>query len=80
MAEVMRVSLKTEQRRCHTAVSDSRPWVRRAEGYLENSPSETLQAGVGETSPPGFAAPYLHSLSRILFVFCFEREPHDLFL
>ena len=29
----MGVSLKTEQRRSHTAVSSFRPWVRRAEGY-----------------------------------------------
>src|SRR5512137_172600 len=28
----MRVSLKTEQRRSHTAVASFRPWVRRAEG------------------------------------------------
>jgi len=33
MAEAMGVSLKTEQRRSHTAVARSRPWVRRAEGY-----------------------------------------------
>jgi len=33
MAEVMGVSLKTEQRRSHTTVSSFRPWVRRAEGY-----------------------------------------------
>jgi hypothetical protein len=29
----MGVSLKTEQRRSHVAVSSFRPWVRRAEGY-----------------------------------------------
>jgi hypothetical protein len=46
----------------------------------ENSPSETLLAGAGETSPPAFAAAYLHNLSRILFVFGFERVPHGLFL
>jgi hypothetical protein len=33
MVEVMGVSLKTEQRRSHRAVSSFRPWVRRAEGY-----------------------------------------------
>jgi hypothetical protein len=35
------------------------------------SPSNTLLAGAGETSPPAFAAPYLLGLSCILFVFCF---------
>jgi hypothetical protein len=40
-------------------------------GLSGNSPIETLLAGAGETSPPAFAAPYLQSLSRILFVFCF---------
>ena len=29
----MEVSLKTEERRSHSAVSSFRPWVRRAEGY-----------------------------------------------
>jgi len=29
----MGVSLKTEQRRSHSAVAGFRPWVRRAEGY-----------------------------------------------
>jgi hypothetical protein len=33
MAEAMGVSLKTEQRRSHSAVSSFTPWVRRAEGY-----------------------------------------------
>src|SRR5512136_3508664 len=33
MAEAMEVSLKTEQRRSHTAVSRFGPRVRRAEGY-----------------------------------------------
>jgi hypothetical protein len=37
----------------------------------ENSPSKTVQAGDGETSPPAFAAPCLRSLFCILFVFCF---------
>jgi len=31
----MGVSLKTEQRRSHTAVASFGPWVRRAEGYRE---------------------------------------------
>jgi hypothetical protein len=35
MAEAMGVSLKTEQRRSHTAVAGFAPWVRRAEGYRE---------------------------------------------
>jgi hypothetical protein len=29
----MGVPLKTEQRRSHTSMASSRPWVRRAEGY-----------------------------------------------
>jgi len=33
MAKPMAVSLKTEERRSHSAVSSFRPWVRRAEGY-----------------------------------------------
>jgi hypothetical protein len=33
MAEAMGVSLKTEQRRSHSAVASFRPWVRRAEDY-----------------------------------------------
>jgi hypothetical protein len=33
MADAMGVSLKTEQRRSHTAVACFTPWVRRAEGY-----------------------------------------------
>jgi hypothetical protein len=40
-------------------------------GLPENSPSAILQAGAGEASPPAFAAPFLASLSRTLFVFCF---------
>jgi len=40
-------------------------------GLPGNSPSKILPAGAGETSPPAFAAPCLHSLSRTLFVFCF---------
>jgi hypothetical protein len=49
-------------------------------GILGNLPSKTLNGDAGDTSPPAFAAPYLHNLSRPLFVFCFERDPHDLFL
>jgi hypothetical protein len=33
----MGVPLKTEQRRRHTSVASSRPWVRRAEGYWGTS-------------------------------------------
>jgi hypothetical protein len=47
-------------------------------GLPRELPSKTLHGGAGETSPPAFAAPYLHSLSRILFVFCFERDSHGL--
>jgi len=49
-------------------------------GLPGNSPDKTPYAGVGETSPPAFAAPYLHSIPRSLFVFCFERDLHGLFL
>jgi hypothetical protein len=48
-------------------------------GLLGNLPSKTLHGGTGETSPPAFAAPYLLDLSRSLFVFCFERDPRDLY-
>jgi len=40
-------------------------------GLPGNSPAKTVHGGSGETSPPAFAAPYLRSSSRILFVFCF---------
>jgi len=40
-------------------------------GLPGNSPRHPQLAGAGETSPPAFAAPYLQSLSRTLFVFCF---------
>jgi cob(I)alamin adenosyltransferase len=69
----MGVSLKTEQRRSHTTVTSLRPWVRRAEGYRGTchiKPSMEVQVKPRR--------PYLHSLSRILFVFCFERDPHGL--
>jgi hypothetical protein len=43
-----------------------------AGGWLPgNWPSENLRARAGETAPPAFAAPYLQSFSRSLFVFCF---------
>ena len=38
----------------------------------------TLHGGTDEPSPPVLTAPYLHSLSRSVFVFCFERDLHDL--
>jgi len=40
-------------------------------GLPGDLPAKTLHGGDGETSPPAFAAPYLQSLSRILFVFLF---------
>jgi len=40
-------------------------------GLPENSPRHPWLAGASDTTPPAFAAPYLQSLSRILFVFCF---------
>jgi hypothetical protein len=49
-------------------------------GLLENSPCKTLLADAGEASPPAFAALNLHSRPRLLFVFCFERDLHGLFL
>jgi hypothetical protein len=47
-------------------------------GLLGNMTERTLHGDTGQTSPPAFAAPYLHGLSRSLFVFCFERDPHGL--
>src|SRR5512136_939615 len=41
-------------------------------------PAKILHGCAGETSPPAFAAPYLRSTSRSLFVFYFERDPHGL--
>jgi len=49
-------------------------------GLLRDSLSGILQACAGETSPPAFAASYLRSSSRSLFVFCFEGDPHGLLL
>jgi len=40
-------------------------------GLLGNLPAKILHGGAGETSPPAFAAPYLRSISRSLFVFSF---------
>lgn len=45
-----------------------------------SSPRRTQLAGAGEASPPAFAAHYLRSFSRSLFVFSFERDSHGLFL
>src|SRR5512136_151292 len=47
-------------------------------GLPGNLPTKTLHGGAGETSPPAFAASYLRSFSRSLFVFCFEGDPHGL--
>jgi len=49
-------------------------------GLLENLPDKTLHGSAGETSPPAFAASYLRIIPRSLFVFCFERDSHGLFL
>jgi len=53
MAEAMGVSLKTEQRRSHTAVACFTPWVRRAEGYRETRQIKPSgQAPVTPSRPP----------------------------
>jgi len=49
-------------------------------GLPGNLPDKTLRAGAGDPSPPAFAASCLRGISRSLFVFCFERDPHGLFL
>jgi hypothetical protein len=49
-------------------------------GLLGNVPAEILHGGTGETSPPAFAVSYLRSMSRSLYVFFFERDPHGLLL
>jgi hypothetical protein len=49
-------------------------------GLPGNSSLKPLLAGAGETSPPAIAAPYLPSLSRSIFVFCFQGDPHGFFL
>jgi FixJ family two-component response regulator len=43
-----------------------------------NLPAKILHGVAGETSPPAFAAPCLPCISRLLFVFCFDRDPHGL--
>ena len=49
----MEVSLKTEQRRSHTAASSFGPWVRRAEGYRGIRQIEpSMQAPVKPRRPP----------------------------
>jgi hypothetical protein len=49
----MGVSLKTEQRRSHIAVSSFRPWVRRAEGYRGTSYLQSCrQVPVKPRRPP----------------------------
>jgi len=49
MAEAMEVSLKTEQRRSHTAAAGFGPWVRRAEGYPETC--RIIPSGQGPVTP-----------------------------
>ena len=52
----MGVPLKTEQRRRHTSMASSRPWVRRAEGYRGTCHEIPIwQVQVKPWSPP--AAP-----------------------
>jgi hypothetical protein len=49
----MGVSLKTEQRRSHTAVAGFEPWVRRAEGYQETRQIKPSgQVSVNPRRPP----------------------------
>jgi hypothetical protein len=38
---------------------------------MGNLPAKFLHGGAGETLPPAFAAPYRHSLSRIILRFLF---------
>jgi hypothetical protein len=49
-------------------------------GLTGNLPGKLLHGGTCEISPPAFATPWLHALSRVLFVFYFERDLHGLFL
>jgi len=53
LAEAMGVPLKTEQRRSHTTVAGSGPWVRRAEGYRETRQIKASgQVPVNPSRPP----------------------------
>jgi len=53
MAEAMGASLKTEQRRSHTAVAGFESWVRRAEGCRETRQIKTSgQVPVNPRRPP----------------------------
>src|SRR5512136_762392 len=53
MVEAMGVSLKTEQRRSHSAVSSFRSWVRRAEGYRgTRNPKLCMEVPVKPRRPP----------------------------
>ena len=73
MAEAMGVSLKTEQRRSHTAVAGFGPWVRRAEGYRETCrirPSG--QVPVNPRRPPSL--PLVCEVYPDLSLFCVLRE------
>jgi hypothetical protein len=55
----MGVPLKTEQRRRHTSVASSRPWVRRAEGYRgTRHVIPSLQVPVKPRRPPSLPLIY----------------------
>ena len=57
----MEVSLKTEQRRSHIAVSSFRPWVRRAEGYWGiRQPKPFMEVPVKPRRPPS-----LHLICKV---------------
>jgi hypothetical protein len=80
MAEVMGVSLKTEQRRSHTAVTSFRPWVRRAEGYSGTCHLKAhMEVAVKPRRPPSLPLISIVFPAQF-FVFCFERDLHGLFL
>jgi len=56
----MGVSLKTEQRRSHIAVSSFRPWVRRAEGYRGTRHLQSCrQVPVKPRRPPSLPLIYI---------------------
>jgi len=73
MAEAMGVSLKTEQRRSHTAVAGFGPWVRRAEGYWETCQIRASgQVPVNPRRPPSL--PLVCEVFRDLSSFSVLRE------
>ena len=71
MAEFMGVSLKTEKRRSRGSRGPLWAMGEAGGGPLGILPSKTMHGGAGETSPPAFAAPYLHSLFPITLRFLF---------